>query len=710
MATTINAYSVSLGLDARSFIDTARLTRAESAALTKDIVAARTPMEKFGLEYDRLEKAYQSGAISLGVYTRLIDEARSKLAAATPVVKTAAQAEAEYNKQLAETNRLRTAFGRTSASPGLAKFAQESDTASNSLLMLGSRFAGPLAAVAALKSSVGASFENQNAVVSLEVLLGSAQEAAIKLKALKQIDATSPLTLDSAVKATRTLLSFGVAADQIIPTVKMLGDVTGADNERFKSMALAFAQVSAAGRLQGQDLRQMIDAGFNPLQEVSRKTGESLEALKKRMEDGKISSLEIANAFKSATSEGGKFNGMMDRLGETASGKLGQALSQITQMGVQIGDSLSPLIVQAVDLFGQIRPILDPVLWVINKMGQGLAYVLGLVNDIVGLFRNFLALANNEMTLSEYFAFENSNKVLNDIEKAKVAQQQLAESATSTTNATKMGGDAIVATEKAKAAAVAATTEKIKQQEAEAKKSSDAAKRRKEQEKAFKEAGEDFEKSIKSMQDKVLSSKLGGGKKDTKEIDAIRQLFDKTDLIGRNSAGLFEYWIEKGIDYNKHLDLILNKDQQAQLDKFRSLVKQTEQIDKQEKIKQDGEKERARLAEAAKKIVEENNPVDKLARELNDLDKMRRAGMIDDRTLERERNRLAKEATKDTKSDVKAASLEVGSAEAYKFLTGQTTDKMTEQLNEAKQQRLLLAAQNKILEDIRNKPTVSRKR
>lgn len=79
MVTTINAYSVSLGLDASSFIDSSKLSRSEVAKLKKDIEQARDPMEQMAVEQDRLKKALDAGAISLQVYNRLLEEKRRKL-------------------------------------------------------------------------------------------------------------------------------------------------------------------------------------------------------------------------------------------------------------------------------------------------------------------------------------------------------------------------------------------------------------------------------------------------------------------------------------------------------------------------------------------------------------------------------------------------------------------------------------------------------
>jgi hypothetical protein len=110
----------------------------------------------------------------------------------------------------------------------------------------------------------------------------------------------------------------------------------------------------------------MVDAGFNPLQEISRKTGESLIDLKARMEAGAISSQEVADAFASATGEGGKFNGMMDKMGETAAGKFGQLASRFEQLGVSLGDALSPIIIQGSELITKLLPLLEIPLFLIR--------------------------------------------------------------------------------------------------------------------------------------------------------------------------------------------------------------------------------------------------------------------------------------------------------------------------------------------------------
>lgn len=85
--------------------------------------------------------------------------------------------------------------------------------------------------------------------------------------------------------------------------MKMLGDISLGNGERLQSLSLAFAQVTATGRLMGQDLLQMINAGFNPLEAIAKRTGETMTDVKERMSDGRVSVEEVEQAMKDATSE-----------------------------------------------------------------------------------------------------------------------------------------------------------------------------------------------------------------------------------------------------------------------------------------------------------------------------------------------------------------------------------------------------------------------
>jgi tape measure domain-containing protein len=184
-----------------------------------------------------------------------------------------------------------------------------------------------------------ASFEQ--IAVSFEVFTGSAEVAKNMLGQLKDMALKSPMQFQDITKGAQTLLGYGLTAQQVIPITQRLGDISGGNSDKFSRLALAFGQVNAAGRLMGQETRQMINAGFNPLQAISDKTGESMASLTKRMHDGQISVQEVADAMKYATSEGGRFYGMLDKQSQTLQGQFNKLSESITFAFAEIGQSLA---------------------------------------------------------------------------------------------------------------------------------------------------------------------------------------------------------------------------------------------------------------------------------------------------------------------------------------------------------------------------------
>lgn len=86
---------------------------------------------------------------------------------------------------------------------------------------------------------------------------------------LREFAAKTPLQLSGLQENAKLLLSFGIEAQNILPYQKMLGDISGGNAQKMNQLTLAFAQMQSTGRLKGQDLLQMINAGFNPLQVIA---------------------------------------------------------------------------------------------------------------------------------------------------------------------------------------------------------------------------------------------------------------------------------------------------------------------------------------------------------------------------------------------------------------------------------------------------------
>ena len=175
---------------------------------------------------------------------------------------------------------------------------------------------------AAVLSGVKYNSQMEQYITSFGTMLGSAEEATKLVNNLKEMGAKTPFETSDLAKASQTLLAFGTSAEDLLPTLQMLGDVSQGNKERFDSLTLAFAQVGSAGKLSGQDLLQFVNAGFNPLNEISKMTGESMAELKESMSAGGVSAEEVAEAFKHATSEGGQFYQAMEAQSQTFNGQM----------------------------------------------------------------------------------------------------------------------------------------------------------------------------------------------------------------------------------------------------------------------------------------------------------------------------------------------------------------------------------------------------
>lgn len=192
--------------------------------------------------------------------------------------------------------------------------------------------------------------EIESLEISFATLLGSTDKAKELFGAIRDFEVKTPMTLEPLAKGAQTLLGFGVAAEKVMPILKQIGDISMGNADRFQSLVLAFAQASANGKLMGQDLLQMINAGFNPLNQMSKDTGKSIAELRDEMSKGAISAEDMERAFASATAEGGQFYGMLEKQSEGINGALSNLEGAWNSMLNEIGSSQQSVFVSGVNL------------------------------------------------------------------------------------------------------------------------------------------------------------------------------------------------------------------------------------------------------------------------------------------------------------------------------------------------------------------------
>ena len=176
------------------------------------------------------------------------------------------------------------------------------------------------------KQLVGGAVDYQKSMeyytTSFTVMTGSADKAGETVKKLADIGATTPFDMPQLADATSLLMNFGFSADDAVDSMMMLGDISQGNADKLNSIARAYGKMNSAQKVTLEDINMMIDAGFNPLQEISEKTGESMKSLYDRISKGKMSVDEITESMKRSTSEGGKYFQSMDAQSQTLDGRL----------------------------------------------------------------------------------------------------------------------------------------------------------------------------------------------------------------------------------------------------------------------------------------------------------------------------------------------------------------------------------------------------
>ena len=343
MAGAINLANVALGFDASKLVKGVLDSAGEMRKLNQIFRDSISPVDRYNADMAILEKAHKAGALSAD---RLV-QAEEMLAKKYNMINT------ELTTTIRLTQREIDLQDRLAMSSQKAASAQGGG--GGGMALMGRAGAVGLAALggsAVVGNSVGAASDIQATTLAFEVMTKSATKASMVVSEMRKLDQQSPLGFAAIQQAGKGLIQYRIESEKVVPLLKQLGDITMGDSEKFKLMAYALGQVKGAGRLMGQEARQMTDAGFNPLaqmaDEMATKFGgladKYMPELKKKMEDGKISFAEVERAIAAATNAGGTFHGMTERISkETTKGSLANMRSEVGKLGAAFGETLLPI-------------------------------------------------------------------------------------------------------------------------------------------------------------------------------------------------------------------------------------------------------------------------------------------------------------------------------------------------------------------------------
>jgi len=254
----------------------------------------------------------------------------------------------------------------------------------------------PLAGAGAAALSTAAKYETLR--VSLSTLLGSAEKGADAFDRLAEFAAKTPFQLEDVAAGAKQLLAFGLNIDEVYDSLSFLGDIAGATGSNLQDLTLIFGQARSIGAAYTQDLRQLAQRGVPVFDLLSEKTGLTGDALRKFIEQGKVTFPLLQDLLKSTAQEGGLFFGGMEAQSKTLTGVFSTFKDNVSLALAKIGDAiansinlrevmgrLSDAVARAAEWFGNLSPGMQKVIVIAAAAAAALGPVLFVIGKLIAV-------------------------------------------------------------------------------------------------------------------------------------------------------------------------------------------------------------------------------------------------------------------------------------------------------------------------------------
>lgn len=256
--------------------------------------------------------------------------------------------EAEIDKTTVKTSKFNKELQKTSVT---------ADKVGDGFAGLGNKikfFAASFIGIKTIGTAVSAFREMESLRIDLGTMLGSQAEGDKFSNYIVDFAKKTPYAINQLSSLAKGMIQYNIPLDKTKELMQNIGDISMGDANKMGALGYVTSQIAALGKLQGQDYRQMLNTGFNPLTIISEMTGKSMTTLAQDMSKGKISFEMVAEAMKYATSEGGKFYKGMEKGSITLSGLISTAVDNMTMQLAEGVEKNQDSIKKIVKDFGEI--------------------------------------------------------------------------------------------------------------------------------------------------------------------------------------------------------------------------------------------------------------------------------------------------------------------------------------------------------------------
>lgn len=258
------------------------------------------------------------------------------------------------------------------------------NTIKSSLKAVGIATAATAGAIGFLLNEAG---KQEQTNVAFETILGGAEAAQKAIADLQQFASNTPFTIPGIEQNAKQLLAVGIESDNLIPTLKALGDVSAGLSVPLERIALNYGQIRTQNKLTGRELRDFAVAGVPLLAELAKQFGVTEEAVTGMVSNGQVGFKDVEKAFQTMTSEGGKFANLMDKQSKTFHGLISNAMDFGIILSRELGQEILPLAKEILNTFiDWLQTNRDLIK---GKLIQFVKILVGFFKDLIGLVSTF---------------------------------------------------------------------------------------------------------------------------------------------------------------------------------------------------------------------------------------------------------------------------------------------------------------------------------
>ena len=268
----------------------------------------------------------------------------------------------------ANSSELRRELSATKAELKSA-LGEETLSASKAAVM---SIAGVAASLGALGvKAVQAAGNFQQVQAAMTNMLGSAERAKNLLGQLQDFAAKTPFEFNDVAAASQKFLAFGFTAEQIISTLRAVGDAAagvGLGKEGIDRITLALGQMAAKSKVQSDEMLQLTEAGIPAWQMLADKIGTSVPQAMDMVSKGAVDAQTGLQALVGGMEE--KFGGMMAQQSQTITGTWSNMMDGLSQSAIAVGQQISDAL-NLPDLFSSLGDSLQQFANLVKNQGIG---------------------------------------------------------------------------------------------------------------------------------------------------------------------------------------------------------------------------------------------------------------------------------------------------------------------------------------------------